>query len=50
MDVATGRSLLELWNSNVNAEVAKKQREFVGRKRAGGPIAKLYVQLDKEHE
>ena len=50
MGVATGRSLLELWNTNANAEVGKKQREFLGRLRAGGPIAKLYVQLEKEHE
>ncbi|XP_057373954.1 integrator complex subunit 13-like isoform X1 [Daphnia carinata] len=46
-----GKSLLEVWNSSVSAEVSKKQREFVGRVKAGGqgPV-KLYGHLDKEHE
>ena len=34
----------------VSSEVAKKQREFVGRIKAGQGIAKLYVSLEKEHE
>ncbi len=46
-----GKSLLEVWNSSVSAEVSRKQREFVGRVKAGGqgPV-KLYAHLDKEHE
>ncbi len=47
-----GKSLLEVWNSNVSAEVSRKQREFVGRVKAAGqqgPV-KLYAHLDKEHE
>lgn len=38
------------YSSMVSSEVAKKQREFVGRIKAGQGIAKLYVSLEKEHE
>lgn len=52
MPLTSGKSLLEVWSSNVSAEVSKKHREFVGRVKAGqgpGPV-KLYAHLDKEHE
>lgn len=45
-----GKSLLEVWNSSVSAEVSRKQREFVGRAKAGQGPVKLYAHLDKEHE
>jgi len=39
-----------MWNTNVSAEVARKQREFVGRTKAGQGVAKLYVHIEKEKE
>jgi len=45
-----GKSLLDMWNTNVSAEVARKQREFVGRTKAGQGVAKLYVHIEKEKE
>lgn len=45
-----GKSLLEVWNSSVATEVSKKQREFVGKVKAGQGVAKLYASLEKEHE
>ena len=49
VSVMPGKSLLEMWTTNVSADVAKKQREFVGRTKAGPGIAKLYTtQIDKD--
>lgn len=45
-----GKSLLEVWNSTVSAEVSRKQREFIGRLKAGQGPVKLYSHLDKEQE
>ena len=37
--------------TNVSAGVAKKQREFVGRTKAGSGVVKLYTQqIDKEQD
>ena len=44
-----GKSLLEMWSHHVSTEVARKQREFVGRVKAGpGVVAKLYAQMDNK--
>ena len=45
--IKPGKSLLEMWNSSVCTEVSKKEREFF---KAGPGKAKLYANIDKEHE
>jgi len=44
-----GKSLLEMWNAKVLAEIALKKREFAGFKSSKG-VLKLYAHLDKEEE
>jgi len=45
-----GKSLLEIWNAKVSAEIDEKKREFAGHIKARQGVVKLYAHLEKEQE